>query len=337
MKDEIIKRMASDLGVSRFASETELSFRCRTVYSGLACWIKTVAMDRSVGDRERQMKGVSRRYIYEKCNKVLNALIEVFPEIKQWFEDGEKENAISIIRSRLLRHGDLVNEGFDTNVALSAVKKQSLARNIMVTYGDTISDEAVYVGVSLISIEETNKDDEEEIRATDWLDEYVSEAWWEHGIERIGDLEYLDANKKSKNNYSLWQDKWNVNMESITLSRKQINKGGYEYYLIRHSEDLFHRLDPVMLELGENIRIVLALRSKAKNNVCATAICREDHVMLELNCMLPVKERTVLESYAWPAVSINDSLRWIMTNELWGYFKPYLEALDIQVMEDING
>ena len=231
----------------------------------------------------------------------------------------------------------MVNEGFDTNVALSAVKKQSLARNIMVTYGDTISDEAVYVGVSLISIEETNKDDEEEIRATDWLDEYVSEAWWEHGIERIGDLEYLDANKKSKNNYSLWQDKWNVNMESITLSRKQINKGGYEYYLIRHSEDLFHRLDPVMLELGENIRIVLALRSKAKNNVCATAICREDHVMLELNCMLPVKERTVLESYAWPAVSINDSLRWIMTNELWGYFKPYLEALDIQVMEDING
>ena len=337
MKEEIIERMASDLGLFRFVSESELSFRCRTVYSGLACWIKTVALDRPVGNRKQQVVGVSRRYVYEKCNKVLNALIEIYPEMKTWFDDEENENAISIIRSRLLRHGDLLNEGFDTNVALSMVKKQSLSRNIVVRYGDIICDDAVYVGVSMISIEETNKENEVVRRATDWFDEYINEAWWEHGIERISDLEYLNAHKKTKNNYSLWQDKWNVNMEHITLSRKQINKGGYEYYLIRHSDDLYHRLDPLMVELGEHIRIILALRSKAKNYVCATAVCEEDHVMLEMNCILPVKERTVLESYAWPVRSINDSLGWIMTNELWAYFKLYLEVLDIQVMEDING
>ncbi len=337
MKEEIIERMASDLGIIRFASETEFSYRCRIVYSGLACWIKTVALDRPVGYRERQVAGVSRRYIYEKCNKVLNSFIEIYPDMKQWFEDCENENAISIIRSRLLRHGDLLNEGFDTNIVLSMIKKQPLTKNIVVRYGDTIREDAVYVGISMISIEKTDKENVAEPSATDWFDKYVSEAWWERGIERISDLEFLDAYKKSKNNYSLWQNKCNANMERITLSRKHINKGGYEYYLIRYSDNLYHRLDPLMVELGETIRIILALRSKARNCICATVVCQEDHVKLCLNCILPIKERTILESYAWPAESINDSLGWIMTNEIWRHFKPYLEALDIQVMEDVNG
>ena len=117
--------MAADLGFTSYEGEDTTSFKCRVIYSSMSSWLKAIAMDQPIGSKENHLSGVSRRHIYERGNAVLESLIKMNPETAPWFsiEDSD-ENPVVIIRNRLLNHGDLLNEGFDTNLALSIAHKK---------------------------------------------------------------------------------------------------------------------------------------------------------------------------------------------------------------------
>lgn len=95
-----------------------------------------------------------------------------------------------------------------------------------------------------------------------------------------------------------------------------------------------HRIDPFLQVQGYHIRIMLALRKKANNSVVAIAKKHSGYIHLKLSTHLPTKERTILESYAWPINRINDMLCWTMYGFIWEYIKPYLEALGIRITEE---
>ena len=337
MKEDLVEKMALDLGISRFESESDYSFRCRTIYSGLSCWIKTTTLDKPVWRSNEETAGVSRRHIYDKCNRVMESFIEIYPDVKEWLDDEENENAITTIRTRLLRHGDIVNEGFDTNVLLSYPVKKTATSSLSVCYGETIGEGIIYSGISTIRLEKTNIEDTPISNSKEWLSEFVNDAWWEKGIQKVSGLEFFNACRKAKNNYSLWEDKPCNDTYSVIFSRKRINKGGYEYYILRPLEDLYHRIDPFLVEMGEHIRVMNALRSIANNPLEATVNTFEGYVKINLNGILPGKERMLLESYAWPVKSVNDLLEWVLISEVWKYIKPYLDALGIKFTEVSHG
>ena len=45
MTDEMMAAMATDLNIRQFVNENQPQFINRLLYSGMACWIKTAAMD----------------------------------------------------------------------------------------------------------------------------------------------------------------------------------------------------------------------------------------------------------------------------------------------------
>ena len=67
---KFIHTIASDLGLMQFNDETDLQFSCRTVYSGMACWIKAATLDLPIGSADLKAEGVSRRHIFLRCSKI---------------------------------------------------------------------------------------------------------------------------------------------------------------------------------------------------------------------------------------------------------------------------
>lgn len=67
----MIDRIASDLGVCRYAEEPLSQYQCRVIYSAMACWMKAIALDRPIGYHEDVPLGISRRHINERSHTIV--------------------------------------------------------------------------------------------------------------------------------------------------------------------------------------------------------------------------------------------------------------------------
>lgn len=106
MAGQLLQAIATDLNLKQYQNETATAFSSRVLYSAMSCWIKTACLDNSISGEI----GVSRRHILSRCTPVLSEFLKRMPECVSWFEpDGTDEQSVSIIRSRLLRSGDIVN------------------------------------------------------------------------------------------------------------------------------------------------------------------------------------------------------------------------------------
>ncbi len=332
MAVNILKDMASDLGINQFEKESQFQFKIRVIYSAVACWIKTITLDRSTGSDNNANWGISRRHLYDRIHEVFEAIKGVFPDIEEWFTcQNPNEHPTEIIRERLINHGDLLNAGFETNIALSSSRNELVLPELEVVYGKTLESNIQYVGISTVrkSTDTTVIDSLTSI--TGWFNDFVKEAWWSSALPDMSILQYFNPKCHSRNNYSAWQDS-QINND-IVLSRTTINENGYEYYLFKNNYTLCHKLDPFLQSLGYHIKIMYALRSTSANRIKAIVHHYKDHIVLKLNAYLPVKEMSLLESYAWPLNSINDKLNWIIINSIWEYLEKFLTAIDIDLVE----
>lgn len=327
--------MAADLGFTSYEGEDTTSFKCRVIYSSMSSWLKAIAMDQPIGSKENHLSGVSRRHIYERGNAVLESLIKMNPETAPWFsiEDSE-ENPVVIIRNRLLNHGDLLNEGFDTNLALSIAHKKQYVLGYDTVYGEVLGENIIYSGIATLCKNEFTKQLEVSESSEEWLKGFLKSVWWTAIPSDMNELMFFNPVHKSKNNFTAWDSSFPVVSDEVILGRLTINKNGYEYYLIKPKSKLMHKIDPFLQEQGYHIRIMLALRKKANNSVVAIAKNHSGYIRLKLSTHLPTKERIILESYAWPINRINDMLCWTMYGFIWEYIKPYLEALGIRITEE---
>lgn len=331
----IIEKMAADLGVYRYHDEELTYYKCRVMYSAMSSWVKAIAIDQPVGIKENHFYGVSRRHIYERGNAVLESLIKMNPETAPWFyfEDDE-DNPIVIIRDRLLNHGDLLNEGFDTNLALSNSHRKQLVSGYDTIYGEILGKSIFYSGISALGNNNITIQSEKRENIEDWLKCFLKKIWWSEIPSEIQEMKYFNPEYKSRNNYSAWNSTIPNVYDEIILGRLAINKNGYEYYILKPKGKLMHRIDPFLQEQGCHIKIMYALRKKANNSVTAKIKNYDDHIHLKLYTHLPTSERIMLESYAWPDNRVNDILCWTMYGYIWGYIRPYFESIGIQILEE---
>ena len=299
--NSIIDKMAADLGIYRYHDEDANAYKCRVIYSAMSSWLKAIAMDQPVGSKENHLSGVSRRHIFDRGNAVLKSLIEMNPETAPWFsiEDTE-ENPVVIIRNRLINHGDLLNEGFDTNLALPIAHKKQFISGYETVYGEILGNNIIYSGISALCNNSIIKQSEVSESAEDWFNVFVRSIWWSAMPSEMNELMYFNPTHKSRNNHSAWDSSLPDVPDEILLGRMSINKNGYEYYLLKPKKRLMHRIDPFLQEQRYHIRIMFALRKKANNSVTAVIKNYGNHIYLKLHTHLPSKERIILESYAWP-------------------------------------
>jgi len=340
MTDEMTVAMATDLNVCQFASESRPQFMSRLLYSALACWIKTAALDRSVSfcaDSNQGTQGVSRRHILDRCSRVLEEMLQRFPTSRPWFETAPgSETAIQLLRSQLIRHGDLLNMGFQTNLILAPESVIPLSPDLECGKGYLLNPSFFYSGIAMLRERTTECYFEESTRmcSREWLRNYINSAWWKP-VDRLEDVEYFNPFRKVKSNYKCWQPVPPAPVEGIVLAKHSTNQLPTEYLLIKPGESLkLHRIDSFLRETGEYRRFQFALRRAIGNDLIADAKIYGDHIHLKLSFHLPGQENRLLESFAWPCSSISDKLEWDMVPSIWPYIQIYLEKLWIVVREE---
>lgn len=337
MESEILQAMAADLGMDRYMAESATQYCNRVLYSALACWIKAVALDQPLAPVEEDAQGVSRRHILCKCTAVLNEMLKRFPESAPWFETAPgTDTPVSILLGRLIRHGDLLQVGFGTNLVLAESNRTVLSAGAECIKGEPLLRGAWYSGIAMIQrTEEDIVPGSKAVEdATAWFREYIRCAWWKTA-DTEEEIQYFNAHRKSGNNYSCWQSERSAAVEGIWLARRSIFQSGYEYFLFRQGDYLMkHRIAPFLQKMGEHRRFMTAMRRMVNNPVLVRVCRHRDHVSVKLKIRLPQKENSLLETYAWPRGSLTDRLEWDMDNCAWGVVEPQLCALGLALKEE---
>lgn len=332
----MINRMASDLGISRYANELKERYYSRVIYSAIACWTKVAALDETIKSEDGTI-GVSRRHILDKSQSVLKYLIAMFPEVKEWFETSDDENPARIIRKRLIQHGDLLNVGFDTNLVLPIVHTKQVTNEIETIYGITLNNKAIYSGIATVLEKTVDGVRESDQDVQSWLSDFLKHASWSYDLPDKTILQYYNPKKQVKTNYEAWQDSLDYPYDGIVLARLAVVKNSYDYYLLKPKENMVHKIDDFVKEQGGHIRVMYALRAEANNRIVVEVKKYCDHIGIHLNANLPTEETSLLESYAWPEKCIDDKRGWIMSIPIWKFIKTSLMALDVRIMEVSNG
>lgn len=334
---DIIDTIASDLGIFHFQDESVVDFQCRVIYSAMASWIKAIAMDQPVYSSDL---GVSRRYVYERSRVIFGTLSKMHPESQKWFIlPEEKDHPVILIRTRLLKHGDLLNNGFNTDLVLSQPYSKQITSEFETVYGKILSKDIEYSGIATIRKNRTELNDSY-ARIADpltWLADYIKTVSWVSESTFLNNIEYFDPYTKQKNNYSAWNNFPPNTVKDIRLARISININSYEYFLIKPKGNLNHKIDPFFISQGYHIRIMYALRVAANNMIEAKVKEYCSHVKLQLNASLPEDINMLLESYAWPYRNIKDRYCWIMTPFIWRFITPYIENTGIKITENSYG
>jgi len=337
MTDEMVVAMATDLNVCQFTNESRSQFINRLLYSAMACWIKAAALDRSVSFHPDANQGVSRRHILERCDSILIEMLRKYPASKPWFETGPgNESAVGLLRSRLIRHGDLLNVGFQTNLILAPESVVPFGPELECGKGYILDSSFSYSGIAMIRKRQTECRFEEDDRVDsyEWLKNYIKSAWWKPA-SILEDVEYFNPFRKARSNYGCWRDVPPTPVEGVIFAKRSAKVGPPEYLLIKPGENTkLHRIDSFLRETGEYRRFQFALRKAVGNNLAADTKIYGDHIHLKLSFHLPEQENRLLESFAWPCCSASDKLEWDMVPSIWPYIQIHLKKLGISVREE---
>lgn len=336
MKNEILLAMASDMKITKYESESDAQHIQRVLYSALACWIKAATLDRDMS--EPTAVGASKKHIKEKCTQILDATLDRIPEAKSYFypEDATYDS-VTIVRKRLVQNGDIVNIGFDTDMTLVPTSKIPLNSHTEQILGNFFSSDIFYAGISALRIAKCDIE-RENVDIVAWLQNYCNDVWWVAGAIKNDSTEYFNCGKRVRSNSYCWQSAPVDFLQKIRFLRITINKGMYEYYIEKEKGGsiFHHKIDPIMVEMKEHRRVMLALRRMANNEPTVKLTAYKDHIKLNLWIYLPLKELAFLESYAWPSRHIDDLLEWQIPWCLEGDVKNILANLGINV-EVTNG
>lgn len=337
--NDLLQTVAVDLGIARYSTESDTQFNNRVIYSALACWIKAASQDQPVNGSLSE--GVSRRHIHDKCNRVLSAYLSRYHSSKPWFSTEDTNNdAVALVRSRLLRHQELVNVGFNTNISLSVESYEHLTDDLEAIHGNIFMPGSVYNGIALTRkpLSPANSNAAEICAVSQWQEAYVQSAWWESfDVSKETNLEYFDARSITSNMYKCWQSTMPKTVDKYFMVRRPVNVTSHEYLLVDSLRHKMHRINPALQEFGEHRRFMFGLRASANNPVPGQLTKYTDHVHLKMRTYLPAKETQLLETFAWPHNSISDRLEWDMSIPVWNYIGTFLSALGMAVREEKHG
>lgn len=187
MRDNIIKFIADDLKIKRYRDEELHMYISRVTYSAVGMWIRVATLDENILDDKRYSVGKSKKYIINRCSLFLENMLQIYPEINEWINTNNKRNPIEIIRKRLERGSELVDVGYNSDVALPYYKECPIDNSYNVIRGIRFGKFNIAAGLTQIKRNDNEIYDKKRLnefygvsskKSNELLHEYLNEMQW---------------------------------------------------------------------------------------------------------------------------------------------------------------
>lgn len=339
--DEILKSMVRDLQIWQYNGEEDAKFIARVVYSAISMWIRVSTLDESIFQQSEDQVGVSKVHILKRCQPFLDSMIEYYPEIQGWFyPEEQKERPIEIIRERLYNAGELVDIGFNSDLALPCYSVLRFNENVKISRGLKNNDSTNMAGIGrYFSTDYANTSNLENIWSFYGLDKKESK---EYLLENSRNIKWQKANsdewevfdKSSKSSFSSsWGRNFKLKANEITLYRKGINDYGFIKNI--NNENYYSPISQYLIDQHEVYRFMYGLKAGCGNS--ATGYFKiyldDEMVVIYLHSWLPGVEEKILLLLGWPVDNIYDKCKLIFSLAIWEFILKVLENLNINLQE----
>ena len=334
--------MERDLKTRQYPGEDKELYYARLLYSGMSTWLKTSTLDKDILDNSKLL-GSSKAHVLKRCERVLQEVLELYPVLKKWYyPDSSDINPVEVIRERMLRSGELIEIGFQTNITVPVYREFRLSKDVSLTRGLKPSFKMGFSsGLAwLIMNPEFSASYVPEdvfqlcpVDAACYTEMFIKEVNWEKAVHIESDEIFDSSIRKSLS--SCWRNDYVLKEGEVTLARKYIGHNVYEFYLIKklNSVEFIHRLDEYLKGKTEIRRLLYGLRILANNPINASIKSHKDEGLIELTLYskLPQNEENILLLLGWPKNNIGDTNNLIFVDEVWDYISKILQNLNIKL------
>ncbi len=347
MSKILIEKIALDLNMRKFKSETDEHYGNRLLYSATAAWIRTVLLGKSYSDieAERDECGVDIMHLIARLTPVVSSLISVIPHCENWFVGNNISQKANFCIGKIIYNMKLCNEiaGLNNRRRLTVTPKRILSfGDISIVLGgvdwQTSNSNITTFGfgrwIQNQSKASSKLDDElgmPEISAQDWLDKLFKDVVWSNK-KLEGDFK-LFAPGAECGHMSWLRDSWKVRTifnipQGVSLMKN--NMGAY--FLIRKSGDIIQSvlLDQWYSKTKELYRIMYALDVESGKPRCFKATIYDDYVIAHIHSPIPKAEEKLVLLSSWPYENISDPYRRVIPMPLWPGVRNVIENLGVK-------
>lgn len=340
---DILKTIIKDLKIKRLGDESRTQYFSRVIYSALSMWIRFSTLDRDILGQASDKVGISKIHILNRYKVFLDNMLELYPEIQEWFyppHEEDNENPGAIIRNRLYGGGELVDVGFNTDLALPVYQESRINKKVAVVRGLNGGEFHTAAGLAQVKSMEQKQDvNIEEIfafyglenkTAKECLKEYLRSIKW----DKKEGISYELFNKYSTSPFSgCYDSEYKIKEDEITLYRTNI----FDFGFVKKFNGCIYTssISSYLVDQFEVRRFMYGLKSEAGNAPSAQYKKFEEERLVELNLFndLPLKEQSVLLLLSWPKKHINDRFNLIFHRSVWTFVEAVLKNLNITLQE----
>lgn len=337
MNEALLSKMETDMNLFRFCNENQTKYVSRVLYSGMAMWMKAIALD-GFQENSNQPTSVSKKHHTERSSFILKQFLDFAPEARAWFYDDNSLDKpllpIQIMQERLLLSGELAELGF-TNRIVSVLPTKNYISDNLVRYKGLHNDiHTQYNGVtSAIEEESIFENDKLSIDTLNFVEKYLHSANFKTDTWNA-EKEYFNPCIRTDTFYQSWQKR--PPEQEFYVSR--IETGIQQYlYFIESSKFCItksFKIDDYIYRNGNLSRILLAFRYKVDNPITVKIMHFPDHFELTRYIKsFPYPEEATLQAIGWPQNSISDNLNFCYHSYMLPEIKKILKNLLVKINE----
>ena len=331
----LIEKISNEFDIKKDCDETEEIWKARVAYS--VAGRMAVA---SLYDVLEDDQPVSVIHLKRRCQKVLDAYLDLYPGLKHEMAASTEEYAEEIY-SILLNSGCMYHT---PNRILPANEKRVTLRNIELQRGTAVGEKLFVSGIGTYLMKNGNQPIENvldmfQIPAVSLLDyghQLVESAQWSE-FEAKNHLEYLRIEPPYTRGY--WKDTPDMNGK-VSLLRSGV-QGGYLYYLYRYEKEIIcvSALPSWMVEGSEyrNISNSLLAINGTLPSLKVEKTKNKKTVLIKQEYLLPNSVMNFVKLYSWPArfLSVPSDFNRVMSIEVFEVLKEILQVVGIEVKVNV--
>lgn len=324
----LIEKISTELDIKKDVNENVNIWKARVIYSVMG----KMAIA-SLYDVLEDAQSISITHLKRKCQKILLAYFDLYPELKQVMKASPEEFSDEIYNI-FLSCGCLYHT---PNRLLPATEKRVNFNKIEIVRGAALNEKLKVSGLGTYGFKNGNQDISQLLEMfqiqCNSLEEYgrtlIEKAKWKN-LNYEGRKEFLRISPPYSRGY--WKDTIDSNGKESLLRIGE--KGRYIYYLYKvvGDEILASELPKWMVEGTEYRNVSNALLAVNKALPRLKVERRNYTILLKQEYLLPTALLNFIKLYSWPAGFLNDFDR-VMTKDIFEVLQAILNVLGVEVGE----